>query len=336
MNFRFVLVFTLTAFVLLKSARSADVPTVVPVSPFDPFVDARSLYNAIAGWGTNEATIINTLCYRPFAQRYEIAQTYFTLYGHSLESDLIGDLGGQFKDLMVSMTHSLPDYNAIELHKILSPLGTDEKSLLEVLISKNRNEMASIRDSYYQYYAVTLISAIESDTSGAEKTILVSLAQGNRDDSTSVDEDSVLADVDSLYLAGANSTGTSQNVFINIFTTRNFAHLRRVFEVYEAQFGQGLETVIESEFEGATRELMAAIMQYTRDKYRYFAQRFYGTLSVIGTLDIDLMRLTVSRCEVDLGNIKPAYEQLYGKTLRDAVYSDTSGDYRTALLAMIA
>ena len=54
----------------------------VPVSPFDPFVDARSLYNAIAGWGTNEATIINTLCYRPFAQRYEIAQTYFTLYGH--------------------------------------------------------------------------------------------------------------------------------------------------------------------------------------------------------------------------------------------------------------
>ena len=59
-----------------------DVPTVVPVSPFDAVVDARSLYNAIAGWGTNEATIIKTLCYRTFAQRYEIAQNYFTLYGH--------------------------------------------------------------------------------------------------------------------------------------------------------------------------------------------------------------------------------------------------------------
>ena len=61
----------------------------------------------------------------------------------TLESDLIGDLGGEFKDLRESMTHSLPDYNAIELHKILSAFGTDEKSVLEVLISKNRNEMAS-------------------------------------------------------------------------------------------------------------------------------------------------------------------------------------------------
>jgi len=52
-------------------------------------------------------------------------------------------LGGEFKDLRESMTHSLPDYNAIELHKILSAFGTDEKSVLEVLISKNRNEMAS-------------------------------------------------------------------------------------------------------------------------------------------------------------------------------------------------
>ena len=87
--------------------------------------------------------------------------------------------------------------------------------------------------------------------------------KGNRDDSTSVDEDSVLADVDSLYLAGANSSGTNQNVFINIFTSRNFAHLRRVFQVYEAQFGQGLETVIESEFQDTTRELMAAISKHS-------------------------------------------------------------------------
>ena len=74
-----------------------------------------------------------------------------------MESDLIGDLGGQFKDLMVSMTHSLADYNAIELHKILSALGTDEKSLLEVLISKNHDEMASIRDSYYKSNNITNI-----------------------------------------------------------------------------------------------------------------------------------------------------------------------------------
>ena len=91
------------------------------------------------------------------------------------------------------------------------------------------------------------------------------------------------------------------------------------------------------------------------NKYNYFASRFYTTTSSLGTLDEALQRLTVSRCEVDLGNIKDAYAQLYGESLHNDVsvrkiifiwsvfstnlfwfvQSDTSGDYRSTLLALI-
>lgn len=60
-------------------------------------------------------------------------------------------------------------------------------------------------------------------------------------------------------------------------------------------------------------------MQYSKDKASYFSNRFFWTLDGLGTKDRDLMRLTVSRCETDLGNIKTAYQNLYGETLINAV-----------------
>ena len=60
-------------------------------------------------------------------------------------------------------------------------------------------------------------------------------------------------------------------------------------------------------------------MQYSRDKAMYFSSRFHVSVAGVGTADRDLMRLTVSRCETDLGNVKVAYQDVYGESLSNAV-----------------
>ena len=60
-------------------------------------------------------------------------------------------------------------------------------------------------------------------------------------------------------------------------------------------------------------------VQYSADKALYFSSRFHTTIAGAGTADRDLMRLTVSRCETDLGNIKMAYQYIYGVSLSTAV-----------------
>ncbi len=58
-----------------------DVPTLLPVSPFDPNNDAAQLFNAIDGLGTDENKIISILCYRTASQRDEITITYNNQHG---------------------------------------------------------------------------------------------------------------------------------------------------------------------------------------------------------------------------------------------------------------
>ncbi|XP_057369641.1 annexin A8-like [Daphnia carinata] len=80
---------------------------------------------------------------------------------------------------------------------------------------------------------------------------------------------------------------------------------------------------------------IVSILQYSSDKAFYFSSRFHTSIAGAGTTDRDVTRLTVSRSEIDLGHIKNAYQIVCGESLSSAVSRDTSGSYRTALLALI-
>ena len=66
------------------------------------------------------------------------------------------------------------------------------------------------------------------------------------------------------------------------------------------------------------------------------ANRIHSVLNDSGgTQHSILIRQILSRCEIDLGNIKIEYEEIFGKPLRKIVETKTTGDYRSALLSLV-
>jgi len=55
----------------------------------------------------------------------------------------------------------------------------------------------------------------------------------------------------------------------------------------------------------------------------------------LGTDDKTLTRVIVTRAEIDMQYIKAEYEKKYQKPLVDAIHSETSGNYRNFLLALL-
>lgn len=67
----------------------------------------------------------------------------------------------------------------------------------------------------------------------------------------------------------------------------------------------------------------------------YFAKEVKKSIKGLGTDEHTLNRIVVSRCEVDMKQIKEEYTRLYSTTMEKDVSGDVSGDYGKLLLELI-
>jgi len=311
------------------------IPTVHPMVPFDPRADAEALHKAMKGFGTDEKGLIAVLCNRPTAQRVEITKAYKSAFGKDLESKIKSETSGYFESLLVALCKPRAEYMASEMHHAISGLGTQEGTLIETLLSGDNQEIRDIAVAYKNLYGHSMEKDIKGDTSGTLKMLLVSLAQGNRDENTPVDVAKAREEAQRLYQAGEAKLGTDESTFNAILATRSWAQIRQIMIEYQNLHGNSLENAVASEFSANAEKGLLAILRCAESRPCYFAKRLHKAISGAGTRDRCLIRIVVTHSDIDMGNIKMEYEKLYGRSLASDISNDTSGDYKKGLLALV-
>uniref|UniRef100_A0A8D3DMD6 Annexin n=1 Tax=Scophthalmus maximus TaxID=52904 RepID=A0A8D3DMD6_SCOMX len=300
----------------------------------DPLKDVEVLRKAMKGFGTDEQAIIDLLGSRSIRQRVPMPRSYKTSYGKDLIKDLHSELSGDFRILVLAMLKSPAEFDAYELHSAIKGAGTDEACLIEILSSRSNAEIKEINRIYKQEYKKTLEDAISGDTSGHFRRLLISLAQGNRDERPNVDISLAKQDAQALYAAGENKLGTDESKFNAILCARSKPHLRAVFLEYQQMCGRDIEKSIDREMSGDLESGMKAVVKCIKNTPGYFAERLYKSMKGAGTKDKTLIRIMVTRSEVDMLDIRQEYVKNYGKSLYTHISGDTSGDYKKLLLKL--
>ncbi|XP_019730144.1 annexin A4-like [Hippocampus comes] len=300
----------------------------------DPLRDVEVLRKAMKGFGTDENAIIELLGSRSNKQRVPMVAAYKTTYGKDLLHDLKSELTGNFEHLVLSMMKSPAHFDASELREAIKGAGTDEACLIEILSSRSNAEIREIVKIYKAEYGKTLEDAINSDTSGHFRRLLVSLCQGNRDERENVDISLAKQDAQKLYAAGENKVGTDESQFNAILCARSKPHLRAVFQEYQQMCGRDIEKSICREMSGNVESGMVAVVKCIKNTPAYFAERLHKAMQGAGTKDRTLVRIMVSRSEIDMMDIRQVYVKTYGKSLYTHISGDTSGDYKKLLLKL--
>ncbi|MCL4149126.1 UNVERIFIED_CONTAM: hypothetical protein GTU68_062183 [Idotea baltica] len=309
-------------------------PTIRPTMSFDPSSDAAQLRKAMKGFGTDEATLIRILGRRTSQERQQILLKYQQSFGRDLVNDLKSELSGNFCSVIVALMTPLHLFLAHELHNAIKGIGTNEKTLIEILCSNDNNALRNIKTSYQTTFGKPIEADIRSDTSGDFGRLMVAMAAAFRDEGGDPSLAPGLAQA--LYKAGAQKMGTNESEFQRILSCYSYPLLRCVFQEYvKVSGGKTFEAAIKSELSGDFREGMLALYDSINNRAAFFARYLHESMKGFGTKDNALVRLVVSRVEIDMGNIKDEYSKIYGKRLEDAVAGDISGDYKKMILALI-
>uniref|UniRef100_A0AAQ5ZG55 Annexin n=1 Tax=Amphiprion ocellaris TaxID=80972 RepID=A0AAQ5ZG55_AMPOC len=295
-------------------------PSVRPAPDFDPAADAQALRKAMKGFGTDEDAIIDIVAHRSNAQRQEIRQAFKSLLGRDLMKDLKSELSKNLERLIIGLMLTPAEFNAKMMRKAMEGAGTDEHALIEILVTRSNEEIQAMNAAYQDAYKKTLEEAIQSDTSGHFCRILVSLVQGAREEGPA---DCVLHDFKELADACNAESDDMEMKFMSILCTRSFPHLRKVFQEFVRCTNKDIEQIIKKEMSGDVKNAFYAIVRSVKNQPSYFADRLYKAMKGLGTDDRALIRIMVSRSEVDLFNIRKEFKETHDESLHEFIQVET-------------
>ena len=302
---------------------------------YNPNTDAEELRNAIKP-KKDEDKIIKIIANRTNDQRQKIKETYNSLYKSDLIKDLQKALHGHFEDVVVALFYNPIDYDCYQLRKAVKGLGTDEEALIEILCTRPPDIIEAIKKRYSEIYpGRTLLKDVESDTSGHFRKVLVSLINAKRNNNKEfLDYAECEKCAKMLYEAGEKRLGTNEKVFTEIFTQKSPNEFTCIAQLYYKLTKHTLLQAVEKEFSRDSKKCLIAIIYALLNPSEFFAKCINKAVKGLGTDDNTLIRILVTRDEIDMPQIKQFYKQIYKKDMIEDIKDDTSGNYRKILVEL--
>ena len=295
--------------------------------------DAEALRKAMKGFGTDEAALIKICANRTNAQRQKIKHDYKATFGRDLIADLKSELHGKFEDAMIALFTEPIEYDCDELRAAMKGVGTNEDTLIEIIASRSKSQIMAIKQKYKEKYNRDLEEDVRKETSGTLRHLLISLLQGSRREGPA-NANQMAAVAQEIYKAGEAKLGTDESVFNKYFCTLSPSELACMAQQYHKLTGHTILQAIDKEFHGDSKKALRTIVYATLSPSEYFATRVNDAIKGWGTKDHLLIRILITRDEIDMPQIKQYYKQLYGKDMVQAVKSDISGDYQKLMIEL--
>ncbi|XP_054584005.1 annexin A3 isoform X3 [Eptesicus fuscus] len=125
--------------------------------------------------------------------------------------------------------------------------------------------------------------------------------------------------------------GTDEKTLISILTERSNAQRQLIVKEYQAAYEKKLKDDLKSDLSGHFEYLMVALVT---PPAVFDAKQLKKSMKGTGTDEDTLIEILTTRTSRQMKEISQAYYTVYKKSLGDDISSETSGDFRKALLTL--
>ena len=298
---------------------------------------AEDLRKAMEGFGTDEEHLILVVTSNKTQERLKIKKAYEEKYKKNLIDDLKSELSGKFEDAMVALFKEPVEYDCECIYNAMKGAGTDENCLIEVIASRPNWLLEKIKKKYSELYKKELVEDIKADTSGDFQKILEGILRCKRSEVKEINKEN--CEKIAKELSETKEEGWVVNdessAFYNYIMNSSPKELSAIAREYYRLSGKTIIDGIENNFKGDAKDLLKSILYSLVSPSEYFATRIKKAIEGFGTDNKTLIRILITRCEVDMNIIKKYYKQLYNKDMIEDIKNDISGDYQKLMIELI-
>ena len=296
--------------------------------------DIEALKKAIQGLGTDEDSLIKIVANKTLSERLKMKDQWKEKYGTDLITDLKKELHGKMEDSIIALFSDPIDYDCDSLRGAMDGLGSNEDTLIEIIASRSTEALKKIKERYQEKFNRNLEEDIKKETHGTLQNALIALLQCNRSTNQSPNSSKIEKIAKEIYDAGEGKFWRDSTVFTKYLTTLSPNELVCLNQEYNFIAKRTILEAIEKEFMGDSKKAFKTIVYATLLPSEYFATRVHDAIKGIGTKDHLLMRVLITRDEIDMPQIKECYKKLYGVSMIEAITKDISGNYRKLMLEL--
>ena len=284
----------------------------------------------------DENAIIKLLANRNNVMRQQLRNYYNKKFNRDLVSDLKAELDGKFEAAIVALLDDPFIYDAKSLHKAMKGVGTDTDACIEIICTRPNWYLKNIMTAYTNLTGGDLIKDLKSEVKlmGNTGTLLCTLLQCQRSENPTPNKETIEKYADDLIKGGIQKLGTDEKLFMDILTKTSTPELQLLIDTYQKKAGESLLVSIDKEFTGDVKKTLKTIIYANTTPSEYFAQRVNEAITSGGQKDELLMRILITRDEVDMPKIKECYKTLYGKDMVESIKEATLGDYKNLLVEL--
>ena len=280
----------------------------------------------------NEDSLISILSTTSNLDRQIIRLFYRKKYSSPIQTDIQMQLSSDLRDLVLDMFDLPYEYDARELHKALTSLKTDVKTINEIIITRPRSHLILVQKIYKKFYNVALKNDVQNLSDEKYSEFIMAILASQRPMNQTIEINQGYNIAKDLVKNGIKQYGTNVKLFKEVFIDKSRSDLIIISRAFYDLYKKNLYDTIDKEVSGKNKTLIKDIMFGIITPAQWFAKKAYKAMKGPGTDDDTLIRVIVSRSEIDMEQIRDYYFREWNTDLRNDIYGYFSGTYGKILM----
>ncbi|VDO43433.1 unnamed protein product [Onchocerca flexuosa] len=257
--------------------------------------------------------------------------------------DLKNELGGFFLDTVLALFIPAHIYLANLLHQSLCNHELNRIVAVEIACTRTTTQMKAIKNAYQTTFCNTLEQDVTVKVDGMFGAMLHLLLCSPRDEQINETDASIEKHVDLIVKDSNGIEQISHNValFEKLFVGHSWRYIAAVIDNVDAKLGGNghfIETQIiyNRNIPNDIKNMLLTIVKISRNTQRYFAEKLHDALSGSKPDYRTIIRIIVSRSEIDLSNICYEYKKHYNNSLIFDIRKICRGEYYQLLISLLS